>query len=295
MEDFNKLIKYRSYYEYDFGCEALRVIEGEDSNEAQKLYSHYVRDYFLNGDDKWALDIAIDCVHNFSDEEIEIIQRQEEIGDYHFGYGMYVRNHYVHPSKYHAYLIADHVSGRVADFIYTILLPKYNCLSKEFIKLVGNYTYSELKSLYGKDYPIIVETADRLSDFRTKETAEEAMNTLIVSLREALGYDYLNEQVRTLIKQYINHSDLVAKDNFNFINALYNVTRVFEKEYRQITMLRDLGLFSDLKNTTIIVRYPTVESLYNFICEGLGFKEEDSRFLADCLWNAFEDAKKTAP
>ena len=96
-----------------------------------------------------------------------------------------------------------------------------------------------------------------------------------------------------MIKQYINHSDLVAKDNFNFINALYNVTRVFEKEYRQITMLRDLGLFSDLKNTTIIVRYPTVESLYNFICEGLGFKEADSRFLANCLWNAFEDAKKT--
>ena len=58
-------------------------------------------------------------------------------------------------------------------------------------------------------------------------------------------------------------------------------------------MLRDLGLFSDLKNTKIIVRYPTVESLYDYICEGLGFKEEDSHFLADCLWNAFEDAKTT--
>ena len=45
MEDFNRLIKYRSYYEYDFGCEAFRVKEGEDSEEAQKLYSHYVRDY----------------------------------------------------------------------------------------------------------------------------------------------------------------------------------------------------------------------------------------------------------
>ena len=293
MEDFNKLIKYRSYYEYDFGCEALRVKEGADSEEAQKLYSHYVRDYFLDGDDKWALDIAIDCVHNFSDEEIEIIQRQEEIGDYHFGYGMYVRNRYVHPSKYHVYFMADHVSGRVADFIYTILFPKYNCLSKEFINLVDNYTYTELKALYGKDYPIIAETADRLSDFHTKETAEEALKALMTDLRESLGYDYLNEQVSALIKQYINHKDLVAKDNFNFVNALYKVTRVFEKEYRQITMLRDLGLFSDLKNTTLIVRYPTVESLYNYLCEDLGFKESDSRFLADCLWNAFEDAKKS--
>lgn len=293
MEDFNKLIKYRSYYEYDFGCEALRVNDGEDSEEAQNLYSHFVRDYFLDGDDKWALDIAIDCVHNFTDEEIEIIQRQEEIGDYHFGYGMYVRNHYIHPSKYHVYFMADHVSGRVADFIYTILLPKYNCLSKEFISLVGNYTYSELKQLYGKEFPIIAETADRLSDFQSKETAEEALKALISNLRESLGYDYLKEQVSTLIKKYINHKDLIAKDNFNFVNELYKVTRVFEKEYQQITMLRDLGLFSDLKNTTIIVRYPTVESLYDYICEGLGFKEEDSHFLADCLWNAFEDAKTT--
>ena len=214
-----------------------------------------------------------------------------QIGDYHFGYGMYVRNHYVHPSKYHAYFMADHVSGRVADFIYTILLPKYNCLSKEFINLVGNYTYSELKQLYGKDYPIIAETADRLSDFHSKETAEETLKALIVSLRESLGYDYLKEEVSALIKKYINHQDLIAKDNFNFVNALYKVTRVFEKEYHQIVMLRDLGLFSDLKNTDIIVKYPTVDSLFNFISEGLGFKEEDSRFLADCLWNAFDEAK----
>lgn len=291
MEDFNKLIKYRSYYEYDFGCEALRVNEGEDSEEAQKLYSHFVRDYFLDGDDKWALDIAIDCVHNFTNEEIEIIQRQEEIGDYHFGYGMYVRNHYVHPSKYHVYLMADHVSGRVAAFIYTILFPKYNCLSKEYMKLIANYTYSDLKQYYGKDYPIIGQTADRLSDFRSKETAEEALKALVISLRESLGYDYLKEQVAALIKKYIDHKDLVAKDNFNFVNDLYKVTRVFEKEYRQIVMLRDLGVFSDLKNTGIIVRYPSVDSLYDYINEGLGFKEEDSHFLAECLWNSFEEAK----
>ena len=190
--------------------------------------------------------------------------------------------------------MADHVSGRVADFIYTILLPKYNCLSKEFISLVGNYTFSELKQLYGKEYPIISATADRLSDFQSKETAEEALKALISNLRESLGYDYLKEQVSTLIKKYINHKDLIAKDNFNFVNELYKVTRVFEKEYHQITMLRDLGLFSDLKNTTIIDRYPTVETLYTYICEGLGFKENDSRFLADCLWNAFKEAQRTS-
>jgi hypothetical protein len=117
------------------------------------------------------------------------------------------------------------------------------------------------------------------------------LKALIVSLRESLGYDYLKEEVSALIKKYINHQDLIAKDNFNFINALYKVTRVFEKEYHQIVMLRDMGLFSDLKNTDVIVKYPNVDSLFNFISEGLGFKEEDSRFLADCLWSAFDEAK----
>lgn len=291
MKEFNKLLSFREYYEYDYNCEALRVNSGMESEEAKNLYSHFVRDFFLDADDKWAFDIALDCVHNFTDEEIEIIQRQEEIGNYHFGYGMYVRNRYIHPSKCHLYFMADHVSGRVADFIYTILLPQYNCLSKEFISLVGNYTYSELKQLYGKEFPIIAETADRLSDFTSKETAEEALKSIIVSLRESLGYDYLKEKVSALIKKYIDHKDLLAKDNFNFVNDLYKVTRVFEKEYHQIVMLRDMGLFSDLKNTNIIMKYPTIDSLFNYISEELGFKEKDSRFLADCLWNAFEDAK----
>ena len=292
MKEFNQLIKYRSCYEYDFNCEALRVNSEDGSEKAKQLYSHFVRDYFLDSDDKWALDIALDCVHNFSDEEIEIIQRQEEIGNYHFGFGMYVRNHYIYPSKCHVYFMADHVSGRVAAFIYTILLPQYNCLSKEYMKLIGNYTYIELKELYGKEYPIIDEAAIRLSDISTNETAEEAIKIIIASLRESLGYEYLKEQVNTLIKNYINSKDLVGKDNFNFVNALYKVTRVFEKEYHQIVMLRDLGLFSDLKNTSIIVKYPTVDSLFDYISEGLGFKEKDAQFLAECLWNAFEEAKR---
>lgn len=285
MQDFNKLILYRSYYEYDFDCEAIRVNSGDESAKAKQLYSHIVREYFSDADDRWAFNIALDCVHNFTDEKIEIIQRQEGIFNYHFGYGLYVRNHYVYPSKCHL-MEADYVSERVEAFIYTILLPKYNCLSKEYMLLIGDYSYLELKELYGKEYPIIAQAADRLSDIRTEETAEEAMKTIIAGLRESLGYDYLKKQVSTLIKQYINHKDLIAKDNSNFVNALYKVTRAFEKEYCQIVMLRDLGLFSDLNDAI----YPTVDSLFNYISEGLGFKEDDSHFLADCLWNAFDQA-----
>ena len=80
------------------------MIDGEEHDAAKELYAHIVKNYFLKDDDKWAFDIALDCVHNFTDEEVGIVQRQGEIGDYHFGYGMYVRNHYVYPSKLHKLL-----------------------------------------------------------------------------------------------------------------------------------------------------------------------------------------------
>ena len=83
MKEFNKLMAYRSYYEYDFDCEVVRVIDGEEHDAAKELYAHIVKNYFLKDDDKWAFDIALDCVHNFTDEEVGIVQRQGEIGDYH--------------------------------------------------------------------------------------------------------------------------------------------------------------------------------------------------------------------
>ena len=47
-----------------------------------------------------------------------------KIPDFHFGYGMYVRNRYIHPSKLHFVPMADDVSSAVEDFIYTIINSK---------------------------------------------------------------------------------------------------------------------------------------------------------------------------
>lgn len=121
--DFHKLLKYKAYYLYDYEFEDIQVAEGDDHDAAYDLYDQVTKDAFANDEDKWAFDIALDCVRNMTDEERELIQKRGEITDYHFGYGMYIRNHYVYPSKKHFYIMADDVSSDVEKFIYAILCP----------------------------------------------------------------------------------------------------------------------------------------------------------------------------
>ena len=117
------IFEYRSYYEYDFKHEAIYVADGDETAQAYSLYAKMVKQRCETLEDKWAFDIALDCVRNFTDEECEIIKQQGKIANYHFGYGLYVRNRYIHPSKAHFYGMADNVSSDVEDFIYAILCP----------------------------------------------------------------------------------------------------------------------------------------------------------------------------
>ena len=124
-KDFNSLFKYKSYYEYDFESETIQVAEGDAHEAAQELYAQITKDCLTHEDDKWAFDIALDCVRNMTDEDCSLIKEKGEIPMYHFGYGMYVRNRYIHPSVVHRHLmfIADDLSSTVEDYIYAILLP----------------------------------------------------------------------------------------------------------------------------------------------------------------------------
>ena len=118
------LLKYISYYEYDFKEEAVYIADGDESSKAYDLYRKMVMERCPEIEDKWAFDIALDCVRNMPNDQRERIQKEGEIPFYHFGYGVYVRNHYIHSSKKHTYFMADDVSSAVEDFIYAILCPE---------------------------------------------------------------------------------------------------------------------------------------------------------------------------
>ena len=102
------------------------MAEDDDHDAAQELYAQVTKDAFGSAEEKWAFDIALDCVRNMKDKERERIQKDGEIPFFHFGYGVYVRNHYIHSSKKHTYFMADDVSSTVEDFIYAILIEEEN-------------------------------------------------------------------------------------------------------------------------------------------------------------------------
>ena len=116
------LLEYKSYYVYDFKDEAILVADGDDQGAAYDVYAKTAKQ--LDYEDKWAFDIALDCIRNLPDEDIADIKKQGEIVDYHFGYGMYVRNTYVYKAKKHFAPMADYVSSQVEKFIYAVLLDK---------------------------------------------------------------------------------------------------------------------------------------------------------------------------
>lgn len=132
MKVLHELLKYRDYYIYSLTHEALRIRHGEDREGAVETYSKMIRNLYLQGEERWAFDIALDCIRNFTESEIAFIQEHKEIFDYHFQYGMYVRNRYVHPSKFHAYLLADHVSSKVYQFLIGIVCEDVDPLSKGY-------------------------------------------------------------------------------------------------------------------------------------------------------------------
>ena len=120
------LLKYISYYEYEFKEEAVYIADGDESSKAYDLYKDTVKQRCEDLDQKWALDIALDCVRNMPNDQRERIQKEGEIPFYHFGYGVYVRNHYIHSSKKHFVVMADDVSSTVEKFIYAILIEEEN-------------------------------------------------------------------------------------------------------------------------------------------------------------------------
>ena len=129
MIQLNELLVYKDYYRYLFECETILIEDGIAKEKATQVYSNVIGLFFIQGEDKWALDIALDCIRNFTGEEIEHILRNEKIERYHLGFGMYVRNQYIHPSKFHAYLQPDKISSKVEKFLLGIICPNLNLFS----------------------------------------------------------------------------------------------------------------------------------------------------------------------
>lgn len=126
MRQLHGLLEFRKNYFYSFSCEAQRVVGVHNRELAIREYSNVIKSTFIDGMQKWALDIALDCIRRMTDEEINYVAKRGVIEEYHFRYGLFVRNRYVHPSMYHAYFMADDVSTLVEKYLIGIICADVN-------------------------------------------------------------------------------------------------------------------------------------------------------------------------
>ena len=125
MKEWNAFVDYIDFYIYNKETEEVVISDSPEAEKARELYNRFIEKYDLNGHPaKWNFDIALDCIRNLKEEDRAYLRENCEV-DF-FGYGLYIRNKYIHCAKLHRYFFADSQCSQVLSFIYTIMHYEYN-------------------------------------------------------------------------------------------------------------------------------------------------------------------------
>ena len=66
--------------------------------------------------------VANDCIANMSEEDKQCFKENKDPYDHHFGYGMYIRNTYIHGKNLPFYVLqADSLSHSILEKIISII------------------------------------------------------------------------------------------------------------------------------------------------------------------------------
>lgn len=280
MKEFNQLLEYREYYIYDCNEEVFCIAMGEAHDKAKELYSYLVDTYFPGEIERWQFEIALDCVHNFSDKDIRVLQSEERIFMYHDHYGMYVRNRYIHKSKKHKSIGADFISNSIEKLIYTIVLPVYNCFSKEFMKLMDDYEFEMMLSQYRRTQPIIGQILSLLAEPDNTLTAKEGLRIIRSTIKRNVGPDGFPKIAIPIVEEHIEKYGHIKAEPVKLCNALFDRTRLYNKEYNQLKATIEMNVYFSTMGP-----YPTLKTLeetQEHIIDNLGISAEDALCMAKC-------------
>lgn len=127
--------------------------------------------------------VAKDCIKSLSDENKAILVDNPCAIDYHFGYCLYIRNHYIHNNNFsdYGFIEPDSLSGSIIRKIFELLLPgEYYAKSRFIDVLYSNEDFLELRKKY-KDkfgrYPIDFISSNR-------EKADELFDEYYAKIRQ---------------------------------------------------------------------------------------------------------------
>ena len=85
MKEWNHLVNIIESFIYDKEVEELIFDESPKALKAKQIYENIIEEYSLNDEsERWAFDIALDCVRNMRDEDRAYLTESYDV-DF-FGY-----------------------------------------------------------------------------------------------------------------------------------------------------------------------------------------------------------------
>lgn len=288
MKEWNILLKFIDCYVYDTDKEEVVIADSPNALLAKGLYDTIIKGYGFEGDKnlKWSFDIALDAIRNLNESDREYLSNNYGV-DFH-GYGMNIRNRYIHCARLHRCFSADGQSSQVLSFVYTIMHKYYNRFNDELCKLLNDYTYQKIYALYAKKYPFIEEEVISLAEGENKKSADQVLSLIHKRLRKELGRNDFKDIFVSVIKE-VGKDCLPPKTWLDLLNKLYDRAPIYKKEYHQVIALQEIGLIRDLVYAAPLNKINTLEECKSFIIDNIGFAEEDAQIMAECMWAAFKE------
>ena len=292
MKEWHYLLTVIDSFVYDKNLEEIVFSETEEAKKAKSIYENLIKEYNISDENqRWALDIALDCVRQMSEKDRTYLRESYDV-DF-FGYGLYIRNNYIHcATRHRGFFSADSQCSVVLGFIYTIMHRYYNCFNFELCELLNNYEYESITEMYNDKFPCIEEETLKLSDPQNTLSAKSVLKTIRKKIRDELG----TEGFKKIFLSVVNEcgTDILAPQSWlNFINKLYRLCPVYYKEYQQVKALKELGLISDLLSSYNFRGINNVVECKEYIVENIGFTEDDAQLHAETMWEAFKSQKQT--
>ena len=100
------------------------------------------------------------------------------------------------------------------------------------------------------------------------------------------GKDFFKQKFVEIVRELRKNGELSGeKSNLGFQNAIYRISMLYPLEGQQLELLFTTDLRRNIKRGVI----RNTEECKQYIDQNIGFKEEYTDFLAQCILEAFQE------
>lgn len=287
MKAFLPYMDHIDHYCYMENSERLEILSGPGSEEAGDFHQAILRDFALEENARWELEIAIDVLRRLSPGDRQYMSVHLDESLYHFGLGMWIRNTYIHPASQHSYFMADSVSSQVLRCIFSILHPVYDFRNED---LCSFYSLSELSSFPASFEEIRLQVREETACalLAGSVSGSEAYSLYRENLKEALGTEGFSLMLQEALTDAAKAKDFQGFQEISDLRSvLWGMTELYPLEVNQIIALNSLGFLDQIDELRIGSREECGHEMDRF----LGLKPVCRDFLSGPLFLACHPAR----